>query len=60
VLAWSSLGGILGLLTCGWLADIALWLPFLVSGIIILCAAIPLYWLNLKLPGADGQNVHAV
>ena len=48
VLAWGSIGGILGPLLAGYLASIDVRFPFLASGIIMGCAALPLCWLSVK------------
>lgn len=53
VLAWTSLGAVVGPLLAGQLAELHVILPFLCSGLITLVAAIPLFWLNTSLPAPD-------
>lgn len=50
VMAWSSIGSIFGPLAAGVLARWSLVLPFFVSGVVMLLAAIPLLWLNTHAP----------
>ncbi|HEX2951932.1 MAG TPA: MFS transporter [Armatimonadota bacterium] len=50
VLAWSSLGSIVGPLVAGMLAERSTILPFLMSGIMMALAAIPLFWIRTNLP----------
>lgn len=53
VLAWSSLGGVLGPIAAGWLAGIHSTLPFLFSGIFMAISALPLCWLNTHAPAPE-------
>jgi MFS family permease len=57
VLAWTSLGSIVGPLAAGFMAEQATWLPFFCSGLFMALAAIPLCWLNLNLPGPEEAPV---
>lgn len=50
VLAWGSIGSVLGPLVAGGLADIDMRLPFLISGVLMVLAAIPLFGLDQRLP----------
>jgi len=50
VLAWSSIGAILGPLAAGPLAEYSTMLPFFASGIVMILSALPLYRLNLSAP----------
>lgn len=62
VLAWGGIGGALGPLAAGFLADAhflpalltpyAVILPFLASGLFVLLSAVPLGWLRLATPSA--------
>ncbi len=53
VLAWTSLGAVAAPLIAGHLAERHVILPFLVSGLVTLVAAIPLCWLKPELPAPD-------
>jgi MFS family permease len=57
VATWSSVGAIVGPLAAGYLASRSIILPMFVSGLLMIVAAIPLFWLNLHLPspGAETQ-----
>ncbi|MHB9024286.1 MAG: MFS transporter [Armatimonadota bacterium] len=48
VLAWSSIGSIIGPLAAGTLAAKSTVLPFFASGLVMALAIIPLWWLNLR------------
>ncbi|MHB9132339.1 MAG: MFS transporter [Armatimonadota bacterium] len=60
VLAWGSLGAIAGPLTAGLLASYSPVLPFFASGIFMALAAVPLLWLNPRLPLPTSQQVAEV
>ncbi len=53
VLTWTSIGSIFGPLFSGYFATFDVRLPFFASGVIMVIAVIPLFWLNLKLPAPD-------
>ncbi len=59
VLAWGNLGAVLGPLTAGWLAGHSSVLPFFFSGIFMGAAALPLFWLNLRLPHPAAEQAVA-
>ncbi|MHB0935865.1 MAG: MFS transporter [Armatimonadota bacterium] len=59
VLAWTSLGGVAGPLAAGFLAGISPVYPFLLSGLIMIAAAIPLFWLKLEQPAAVAVKAEA-
>jgi MFS family permease len=50
VLAWGGLGAIIGPLSAGYLGHADPRLPFLISGIVMALAAVPLLWLNQHAP----------
>lgn len=63
VLAWSSIGTIFAPLVAGRLAEISTMLPFLVSGLLTIGAALPLCWLQAGAPASApapraGEPVH--
>lgn len=61
VLAWTSIGSIIGPLIAGKLAMYSPIYPFFASGLVMMLAAIPLFWLNLaKAPTASGHPVDAM
>jgi len=59
VLAWTSVGGIAGPLVAGFLANMSPVYPFLYSGLIMIAAVVPLFWLRLETPGRVGVTAEA-
>ncbi len=57
VLTWTSIGSIFGPLLSGYLGITNVSLPFFISGVLMIVAVIPLFWLNLKLPPPDAEIV---
>lgn len=57
VLAWGSIGAILGPLVAGPLGDLNVVLPFIVSGIFMALAAIPIFWINHHAPAPMAARV---
>jgi hypothetical protein len=57
VLAWTSLGSIIGPLVAGWLAATNTTYPFYFSGLFMMVAAIPLLWLRpeARVPSAQAR-----
>jgi MFS family permease len=53
VLAWSSIGGILGPLAAGWLAEQSTTYPYFFSGVLMSLACIPLFWFRQDAPSPD-------
>jgi len=56
VLTWTSIGSIFGPLLSGYLGIKDVSLPFFISGVLMIVAVIPLFWLNLKMPAPDAES----